>query len=60
MAESQFISQKNISSSNKGTTDVNNLIRQVKIREKKEKRNTIYIATAAITALAVSGYIISL
>ena len=60
MAQSHYVGQKSTSSYSKGTTDVNSLIRKVKLREKQERRNTIYIATAAITALAVSGYIISL
>ena len=36
------------------------LIKRNKLEEKKEKKNTIFIAAAAISALAVSGLIISL
>lgn len=42
-------------------TNIVDLIKRVKLEEKKEKRNTILIATtAAISVLAVSGLIISL
>jgi len=40
--------------------DVLDLIKRNKLEEKKEKKNTIIIAAAAISALAVSGLIISL
>lgn len=42
-------------------TNMFDLIKRVKLEEKKEKRNTVLIATtAAISVLAVSGLIISL
>ena len=41
-------------------TNINKLITKVKREEKKEKRHTIVIATAALSALAISGLIISL
>ena len=42
-------------------TNMFDLIKRVKLEEKKEKRNTVLIATTtAISVLAVSGLIISL
>ena len=42
-------------------TNMFDLIKRVKLEEKKEKRNTVLIATtAAISVVAVSGLIISL
>ena len=42
-------------------TNIVDLIKRAKLEEKKEKRNTVLIATtAAISVLAVSGLIISL
>ena len=42
-------------------TNMFDLIKRVKLEEKKEKRNTVLIAaTAAISVLTVSGLIISL
>ena len=42
-------------------TNIGDLIKRAKLEEKKEKRNTVIIATtAAISVLAVSGLIISL
>ena len=42
-------------------TNMFDLIKRVKLEEKKEKRNTVLITTtAAISVLAVSGLIISL
>ena len=42
------------------TTNVVDLINRVKSNQKKEKRKTIIITAAAISALAVTGFIISL
>ena len=42
------------------TVNVVDLIKKAKFEEKKEKRHTIVIATAALSALAISGLIISL
>ena len=42
------------------TTNVGDLINRVKSNQKKEKRKTIIITAAAISALAVTGFIISL
>jgi len=43
-----------------GTVNVVDLIHRAKIKEKKEKRQNIIIAAVAVSALAVSGFIISL
>ena len=40
--------------------NVVDLIKKAKFEEKKEKRHTIVIATAALSVLAISGLIISL
>ena len=40
--------------------NVVDLIKKAKFEEKKEKRHTIVIAAAALSALAISGLIISL
>ena len=42
------------------STNVVDLIKRNKLEEKREKKNTIILAAAAISALAVSGLIISL
>ena len=41
-------------------TNVNDLIKKAKLEQKKERRYNILIAAAAVSALAVSGLIISL
>jgi len=40
-------------------TNINQLMKRVKEQESGEKRKNIYIAAAAISALALSGLIIS-
>ena len=40
--------------------NVVNLLKKTKIEQRKEKRKNILVAAAAISALAVSGLIISL
>ena len=40
-------------------TNILHLIKEAKAEEKREKRKNIYIAAAAISALALSGFIIS-
>ena len=42
------------------SVNVMDLMQKAKFNEKKEKRNTIILTAAAISALAVSGFIISL
>tara|TARA_Y100000590_G_C15513620_1_gene936385 strand:- start:206 stop:388 length:183 start_codon:yes stop_codon:yes gene_type:complete len=44
---------------NKYTTNVVNLIKKVKIEEKKRKKQNVIIAAAAISALILSGIIIT-
>ena len=41
------------------TTNIVDLIKETKTREKREKRQNIYIAAAAVSVLAISGYIIT-
>ena len=40
-------------------TNIVDLIRRSKLQQKKEKRQNVYIAAAAISVLALSGFIIS-
>ena len=40
-------------------TNIVDLIRKTKLEEKKDKRQNIYFAAAAISVLALSGFIIS-
>ena len=40
--------------------DLNNLIKKVKEEEKKNKRTNIVVSTAAVSALAVFGIILTL
>ena len=44
----------------KKSTNIVDLIKKAKSEEKKTKRNTILMATAAVSVLAVSGLVISL
>ena len=44
----------------KKNTNIVDLIKKAKTEEKKSKRNTILMATAAVSVLAVSGVVISL
>ena len=53
------LSQKRNGQSHK-SINVMDLMQKAKFNEKKEKRNTIIVTAAAISALAVSGFIISL
>ena len=41
------------------STDIGQLLKHAKHEEVKEKRKNIYIAAAAISVLALSGFIIS-
>ena len=41
------------------STNVVDLIKKAKVEQKKDKRNTLYITVAAVSALAISGLIIS-
>jgi hypothetical protein len=40
--------------------NVINLIKQAKLEKKKEKRRNVLVAAAAVSALAISGLIITL
>jgi len=39
--------------------DVVQLLKKIKLNQKKEKRQSIYIAAVALSILAISGFIIS-
>ena len=54
-----YLTQSNIAG-NRRSVDVVDLIKKAKFEEKKEKRQTIVIAAAALSALAISGLIITL
>ncbi len=41
------------------TTNISDLLKNNKLEQKKEKRQNIYFAAAAISVLALSGFIIS-
>ncbi len=51
------INNSNVSSSK---VDLNSLIKRVKDEEKKNKRTNMVVSTAAISALAVFGIILTL
>ncbi len=59
MAEHKYLSEKK---NNNQTSRLNvvDLLNKSKIEQNKEKRKNIIVAAAAISALAVSGLIISL
>jgi len=59
LADYKYLIRKRV---NKETTRLNvvDLREKVKVEQKKEKRKNIIVAAAAISALAVSGLIISL
>ena len=59
MADYKYLIRKKV---NKETTRLNvvDLREKAKVEQKKEKRKNIIVAAAAISALAVSGLIISL
>ena len=52
-----LLSRKN--SNRDKAINIVDLLKETKVREKKEKRQTIYVAAAAVSILALSGYIIS-
>ena len=43
-----------------GKTDINVLKQRVKLEQRKDRRNSVLYAIAAVSVLAVSGLIISL
>ena len=59
MSAYNHLSQKRDGQRHK-SINVMDLMQKAKFNEKKEKRNTIIVTAAAISALAVSGFIISL
>ena len=60
MAPYRYMLLKNKGDKVKSTnTNIVDLIRRSKLRQKKEKRQNVYIAAAAISVLALSGFIIS-
>ncbi len=60
MAPYKYMLHKNKVDYNKSTnTNILDLIKKNKQQEKKEKRQNVYIAAAAISVLALSGFIIS-
>ena len=52
------LNQDTANSSHK--VDLNNLMRKVRDQEKKNKRTSVYISAAAISAFAVFGIILTL
>jgi len=40
-------------------TNIVDLLRRTKLQQRREKRQNVYIAAAAISVLALSGFIIS-
>ena len=60
MAPYRYMLLKNKGDKVKPTnTNIVDLIRRSKLQQKKEKRQNVYIAAAAISVLALSGFIIS-
>lgn len=59
MVSSEYL-LKNVELKVKTATNVVDLINQAKFEEKREKRKKLFVATAAVSALAISGIIISL
>ena len=58
MAPHSNLLAKKLDNKNKSTNIVD-LLKETKLREKEEKRSNIYIAAAAVSVLALSGFIIS-
>ena len=60
MAPYRYMLLKNKGDKIKSTnTNIVDLIRRSKLEQKKERRQSVYIAAAAISVLALSGFIIS-
>ena len=59
MNSRDYSTQRNIAD-NRRSVNVVDLINKAKFEEKKEKRQTIVIAAAALSVLAISGMIITL
>ena len=60
MAPYKYMLLKNKDNKDESTnTNIVDLLRRTKLRQRREKRQNIYIAAAAISVLALSGFIIS-
>ena len=60
MAPYRYMLLKNKDNKDKSTnTNIVDLLRRTKLQQKKEKRQNVYIAAAAISVLVLSGFIIS-
>ena len=57
MASYRYLSNK---ADSEHSLNVINLIKQAKLERKKEKRRNVLVAAAAVSALAISGLIITL
>lgn len=58
MALNSYLTDKKNTHINKSKSIVE-LLKESKLREKREKRQNVYIAAAAVSVLAISGFIIS-
>ena len=60
MAPYRYMLLKNKDNIDKSTnTNIVDLLRRTKLQQRREKRQNVYIAAAAISVLALSGFIIS-
>ena len=59
MALSNYLTEKEQKRNSK-SINVIDLINRAKFQEKKEKRKTMFITAAAISALVATGFVISL
>ena len=60
MAPYRYMLLKNKDNKDESTnTNIVDLLRRTKLQQRREKRKNVYIATAAISVLALSGFIIS-
>ena len=60
MAPYRYMLLKNKGDKVKSTnTNIVDLLRRTKLQQRREKRQNVYIAAAAISVLALSGFIIS-
>jgi len=60
MAPYRYMLLKNKDNKDESTnTNIVDLLRRTKLQQRREKRQNVYIAAAAISVLALSGFIIS-
>tara|TARA_B100001146_G_C16127023_1_gene410643 strand:+ start:739 stop:924 length:186 start_codon:yes stop_codon:yes gene_type:complete len=60
MAPYKYMLLKNKDNNDESTnTNIVDLLRRTKLQQRREKRQNVYIAAAAISVLALSGFIIS-